>query len=143
MKTQDYFTATFLVKATPEATFVAINNVRTWWTEDLKGNSEKIGDEFEVQFGDVHYSKQRLIEVVQNEKVTWLVTDSRLNFIADKSEWTNTKVMFEISKEGSNTRLRFTHVGLAPQVECYDACSNAWSGYINDSLKKLIESSSS
>ena len=33
----------------------------------------------------------------------------------------------------------FTHVGLAPQVECYDTCSDAWTSLIQGSLKQLIE----
>ena len=132
------YTVSFLVDQTPEEAFDAINNVRGWWTENLKGSSQKLDDEFEVQFGDVHYSKQKLIEVVPNKKVVWLVTDSKLNFIQDKSEWTNTKISFEITREGNKTLVTFTHLGLIPGIECYDACSNAWGDYINVSLRKLI-----
>ena len=36
------------------------------------------------------------------------------------------------------TELRFTHVGLAPKIECYDACSDAWDFYIKTSLRNFI-----
>ena len=61
-----------------------------------------------------------------------------LNFIKDKSEWTGTKISFEISKQGDKTRIRFTHIGLDPSVECYGACLKAWDFYISHSLLNLI-----
>jgi hypothetical protein len=137
MSKQDFTTA-FSISQTPEEVFDAINNVTGWWTENMEGSSQKLNDEFEVRFGDVHCSKQKLIEMIPGQKVVWLVTESKLNFIKDKSEWTGTKIIFDISNQGQKTELRFTQQGLVPEIECYDACSNAWSDYIQHSLKALI-----
>ena len=98
MKTQDYHTS-ITVNATPQEAFNSVNSVTKWWTDELEGNSQKLNDEFTVQFGDVHVSKQKLIEVVPDKKVVWLVTDSKLNFIKDKKEWTGTRISFEIFEE--------------------------------------------
>lgn len=124
--------------ATPREAFDCINSVTKWWTENLEGNSENVSDEFTVQFGDVHYSKQKLVEVIPDKKVVWLVTDSKLNFVNDKQEWTNTCITFEISSNNGKTEVQFTHLGLAPNVECYDACSSAWSEYVGGSLFDLM-----
>ncbi|MBI1769589.1 MAG: SRPBCC domain-containing protein [Bacteroidetes bacterium] len=134
MKTQNY-TASITVNATAQEAFKNINRVSKWWTENFEGSSQKLNDEFTVRFGDVHVSTQKLAKVIPDKKVVWLITDSKLNFIKDKHEWTNTKITFEISDHNNKTQIRFTHEGLG---ECFDACSNAWSQYIQQSLLSLI-----
>jgi len=138
MENKDYTTA-FVVDQSPMEAFNAIKNVRGWWTEKLEGDTEKLDDEFSVHFWDVHYSKQKLTEVVPGKKVVWLVTDSKLTFLEDESEWTGAEIIFDITKEGDKTQVRFTQTGLVPEVECYNSCSNAWTGYVQNSLKSLIE----
>src|SRR5262245_38152789 len=86
----------------------------------------------------MHVSKMKLIEVIPEKKVVWLVLHNYFNFTEDKTEWKGTKVIFEVSKNGDKTEVRFTHQGLVPQYECYNACSNAWGSYINGSLRSLI-----
>ena len=88
--------------------------------------------------GDIHYSKQKLVEIIPNEKVVWLVTDSNLSSFKDKQEWNGTKIIFEIKEINGNTQLRFTHVGLVPQFQCYGDCSGAWGMLVEQSLNSLI-----
>jgi hypothetical protein len=137
MNHQD-FTTTFSVGQTPAEAFRAINNVRGWWSEEIEGRTDILGDEFTYRYKDVHYSKLKLIEVVPDQKVVWLVLDNYLDFTEDKSEWKSTKISFEVSQKGDKTEVRFTHFGLVPEYECYGVCSNAWGYYINGSLRSLI-----
>jgi hypothetical protein len=137
MQTQHY-TTTITVNATPHDVFNSINNVTKWWTENLEGSSQKAGDVFTVRFGDVHVSSQKLVEFIPDKKVVWLVTDSKLNFIKDKSEWTNTTISFELFDEGNKTQVHFTHTGLVPEIECYSSCTKGWSYYL-ESLFKLLK----
>ena len=133
----DYHTS-ITVDAPSQEVFKNINQVSKWWTENLEGHSQKLNDEFTVRFDDVHVSTQKLIEVIPSKKIVWLVTDSRLNFIKDKQEWTGTKICFDIIEKDNKTQINFTHAGLAPDVECYKDCALAWGEYIKGSLFKLL-----
>lgn len=137
MSNQNYTTA-FLVDQSPEEAFAAINNVRGWWSGEIDGSTDKPGAEFTYQSGDLHHSTQKITEWIPGQKVVWHVVDSQINFVKDKTEWTGTDIVFEITKKDNQTELRFTHVGLAPVLACYGDCSDAWSFYINDSLRSLI-----
>lgn len=147
MATTD-FTLTLMTEQTPQEVFQAINNVRDWWSgfysEEIKGGTEKLNDEFSFRVaGGAHYTKQKLVEVIPNKKVVWLVTDSEFSYIEKKDEWTGTKVIFEISKKGGKTQLVFTHEGLTPEVECYESCAPSWSQYLQNRLLPLINAGKS
>lgn len=132
------FTTTILVDETPKQAFDAITNVRGWWSQNIEGGTSKLNDEFTYKYQDVHHSKMKLIEVVTDKKVVWKVLDNYFKFTKDKSEWTGNTISFDISKKDGKTQIVFTHHGLVPAYECYDICHDAWTGYIQSSLRNLI-----
>ena len=137
------FTFTLETKNSPEQVFWAIRDVRSWWSglysEEFSGETENLHDEFSFRAGEgAHYSRQRLVEVIPNKKVVWLITEGELSFIEKTDEWVGTRVIFEISEKNGKTQLVFTHDGLTPEVECYDSCAPAWSMYLKDKLLPLI-----
>lgn len=132
------FTIGFSVDQSPEEVFAAINNVRGWWSEEIDGSTDKLGAEFKYHYQDLHFSTQKITELVPGKKVVWHVLDSRIDFVKDKGEWNGTDIVFEITRKNGKTQLRFTHVGLVPAFECYGDCSEGWGFFINDSLRGLI-----
>jgi hypothetical protein len=78
------------------------------------------------------------MEEAPHTRLVYKVIENQFNFVKDQSEWVNTKLVFEITKEGDKTKVQFTHEGLVPAYECYNVCNDAWSGYINKSLYNLI-----
>ena len=137
MNTKD-FTTTLLVEASPAAVFNSINNVRGWWSEEIEGGTDKFNDEFNYHFEDVHRCKMRVIELVPDKKVVWLVLDNYFKFTKDKNEWTGNHIVFEITPQDGKTQVRMTQVGLVPQYECFGICRDAWTNYIQNSLRNLI-----
>jgi hypothetical protein len=139
---KENFTYSFTSSKTPEVIFELLLNIEQWWSglyeETIKGKSHQINDEFSFKAGGgMHDTTQKLIELIPNKKIVWLVTNSKLAFLSDPSEWKNTKICFELSNEEDKTIVTFTHDGLAPQIECYNACSGGWTGYLDNLKKKL------
>lgn len=137
MTNQD-FTTTIIVDQTLLEAFNAVNNVRGWWSENIEGSTDKLNSEYLYHYKDIHRCKIKVIELVPGQKVVWLVLDNYFKFTKDKSEWKGTKMIFEIAKNSGRTEVRFTHHGLVPQYECYEVCQDAWTHYIQDSLRDLI-----
>ncbi len=139
MTTTPSYTSIFRVNQTPEAAFAAIINPRAWWTGAFEGDTAALDDVFTYRYQDIHYSRQEVTELVPGRRVAWQVLDADLSFLKDRTEWTGTTITFDIVHTGSQTEVTFTHVGLKPEVECYDICTDAWTSLIQGSLKQLIE----
>lgn len=138
MKESKSFTSTILVDQSPETAFNAVKNVRAWWSVEIEGHTDKLYETFFYHYKDVHLCKLKLIELIPNKKLVYQVLDNQFNFIKAKSEWVNTRLIFEISREDDQTSVHFTHEGLVPEYECYTVCNDAWTSYIQGSLHSLI-----
>jgi hypothetical protein len=137
MNKQD-FTVAIVVDATPREVFDAVNDVRGWWSEEIDGRTDQLGAEFKFHYKDLHRTTHKITELVPGKRVVWKTVESYIGFVEDKKEWDGTEVVFDITRQGDKTELRFTHVGLVPAVECYGKCSGAWGFYIQESLRDLI-----
>ena len=132
-------TARITVNATPLEAYDAINDVRSWWSGNIVGETDTVGSEWYYLVPDIHFSKQVVRELVPGERVVWDFTDGHLDFIADKKEWVGTSGRFDISEKDGRTEVTFTHEGLATGDQCFDVCYDAWTHYITVSLRQRIE----
>jgi activator of Hsp90 ATPase-like protein len=137
-RTERGYSTSYTVEQSPEEVFAAILDVCAWWTGQIEGRADELGAEFSYRHPPQHYSLQRVIELEPGRRVVWQVTDSHLSFISEPGEWTGSDIVFDIVPAADGTELRFTHVGLVPDVECFGACSTAWLHYVNGSLRNLI-----
>ena len=132
------FAASFTVARSADDVFKAITNPRAWWSQEIEGETDRLGAVFYHHYQDVHRCTLKITELVPGRKVVWHVLDNYLNFISDQAEWNGTDIVFEIARKGDETEVRFTHVGLLPSDECYGVCSDAWSRFVTRSLPDLI-----
>lgn len=133
------FTTTILVEQSPAEVFKAINNPCAWWSDSIDGNPDKLNGEWTYHFGDNHRSKMKTIEMISGKKVVWLVEENYFKNAKDQSEWVGNKITFEILQQGDKTQLVFTQIGLTPSCDCYKSCDWGWTGFIQKSLRSLIE----
>jgi hypothetical protein len=132
------FATSFTVCHSAEEVFKAITNVRGWWTGDIDGNADTLGGEFTYRYADLHRSTQKVTELVPDRRLVWRVTEAHLSFLEDPTEWTGTRITFDIVPQGEQTEVRFAHEGLRSDFECFDTCSSAWGFFVNGSLRRLV-----
>lgn len=146
MNEQD-FSTTLLVNQTPEEVFNAITNVHEWWgvprNTEVRGETNKLGSVFTYLYQKngvkKHFTKQKIMEFVPNTKVVWEVKECDIPSLEDSTEWIGTKISFELFDKEGQTELKFTHIGLVPELECYDSCALTWTKLMTENLKSLVE----
>jgi len=136
--TKSDFIANFDVEQTPQEVFAAIGNVPGWWSGAVEGVPDRVGAEFTYRVPGVHFCRMRVTDFVPGERMVWRVVESDIEYVGRKTEWNDTEIRFEMAAEGGMTELRFTHQGLVPALECFDACSNAWNALVTKNLQNLI-----
>src|SRR5579871_5809056 len=94
------FTSSIIVRVSPAEAAEKIGRVSEWWAKNTEGRSNTLGDTFTVRWGETFVTFQ-ITEANPNKRVVWHVTDCMLPWQNDKTEWTGTDVIFEISPEGT------------------------------------------
>jgi len=131
------YTATVTINATASQLFNALTKgIPLWWTEMFEGSAAEVGSSFTVRFGENVFKTIRVEELVSDAKVVWYVEDSLINIpeLNNQKEWIGTTIVWEIKDERDDAVLKLTHIGLNPEIECYQICSSGWQQFIG-SLK--------
>jgi hypothetical protein len=137
MSDQSYTTSIAVDRPAREV-FDAINDVRSWWNEDLTGETDRVGAEFVHEVPGIHRARMQVTQLERGRTVAWRVLENWMSFIDDQREWVGTEIRFDLTDTDAGTDVRFTHVGLVPDYECFDVCDVAWSFYIQESLRSHI-----
>ncbi len=134
METRNDFNCSISATINAGEAIKRISNIPDWWGVTFSGSSEKQNDTFVIKMGGDSFFNFTVAEIIPNKKIVWLVTDCNMPWYADKKEWTNTKLIFELTENLGITNLSFTHEGLTPDVACYKDCKPGWTHWITRSL---------
>jgi uncharacterized protein YndB with AHSA1/START domain len=131
----DDYRALLTVDASADPTFTAISTVegiRHWWTELTDGAAEP-GGTLRLEFSRPVKIMQ-VEDAVRPELIRWTVLAE-----SQKAEWVGTTLRFDLVPAGEGgTEVSFAHVGLRPEMECWDVCSAGWD-YVLRSLGSYVE----
>ncbi|MDR3577147.1 MAG: hypothetical protein P4L50_25075 [Anaerolineaceae bacterium] len=137
MNKQDYHSS-ILAQITPKEALDKISRVSEWWAIDFEGSSQKLNDIFTVRFGSGDMYKVKVSEFIPDKKIEWLVIDSYQGWVNNQTEWTDTKIIWEVSAQQEGTRIDMTHIGLVPTLECHDKCTLGWDYLLQKSIFRFI-----
>lgn len=128
-----------VAKITPKEALEKISRVSDWWATNFEGSSQNLNDIFTVRFANGDMYKMKISEFFPDKKITWDVIDSHQGWVKNETEWTGTKILWEVSEQQDGTQIDMTHVGLTPELECYDTCTTkGWDYLLHKSLSKLL-----
>ena len=60
-------------------------------------------------------------------------------WLKNKKEWSATVIDWNVQSVNDATQINFTHIGLVPQIECYNDCTKGWNFFVGESLLHLIK----
>lgn len=134
--TTKYSTAIEVTKS-PQDAFRHLIDLARWWPEEFRGENIALSSEFVLTTGNGHYSKNKVIEFQTNEKVVWLVTESRRE--TDNFDWTGTTMNFELTAKGGKTIITFTYDGIVLESEI-DRLAQICEYVMKEKLYNVVES---
>jgi uncharacterized protein YndB with AHSA1/START domain len=108
-----------------------VDGLAAWWTA-VEGD-EQVGGELRFIFGPSAVAVMRVDSVDASTGVHWTCLGCHVE------DWVGTQVHFDLtSLSDDQTELRFRHVGLTPQLECFSDCKSGWDHFIS-SLQTYVE----
>ena len=123
------------LSATPEAVFKALTTSKSiagWWAKSNSLWKENADEFLSVDFGQVK-KLMRVEKATPLSSLTWNVLECTLH------EWPGTRITFNVtSTSDGGSLLKLEHIGLIPQLECFESCSSGWE-YFMASLKQYVE----
>lgn len=135
---------TIIVKASPDEAYWALTEgMHEWWTTP-DAVMTKIGDRSKFAFppGNGYWTFEAT-KLEPGQKVEMVCVEAlHLHEGMPKeieTEWLDTKVTWDISRSGAQTKITVEHIGLVPTLHCYEICEAGWDMFFVDSLQAFLD----
>jgi uncharacterized protein YndB with AHSA1/START domain/limonene-1,2-epoxide hydrolase len=137
MSPGDGYEAEIAIEAPRRRVFEALTTLEGlagWWASSATGSGSP-GANFELGFAGLDETiTWRVDTVVAPSSAMW--TCLRHTGLPD---WDGTKIVFELREhDAALTVLKFRHIGLVPELECYEQCHAGWEHFL-PSLRAYAE----
>jgi uncharacterized protein YndB with AHSA1/START domain len=137
MKEQGY-QSSFTAKVSPKEATEKISHVPEWWGKNFEGKSQELNDVFTVKFSNGDTYQAKVVEIQPGSKIVWEFIDAYQGWVKDQKEWVGTKILWEVTPQKEGVEVKMVHVGLVPELECFNQCSQGWQYLMHESLSKLL-----
>lgn len=137
MKEQDY-QSSFTANVSPRETLEKISRVPEWWGKNFEGKSQELNDVFTVRFPSGDRYQAKVAEIQPDTKIIWEFIDAYQGWVKNPTEWVGTKIIWEVTPQKEGVEVKMTHVGLVPELECFDTCSHGWQYLMQESLFQFL-----
>ena len=114
--------------------------LKGWWTGTCEVRIG-VGAKSAFRFGET-YNVMLTEKLTPDQEVVWRCLEQfhKADGLRRADEWAATTLRFRLGGSSpSATVLHFEHVGLVPQLECYQICEHGWNHFLKESLKKYVE----
>ena len=140
-ETKDY-SRTIEVTATPEQAYRSVTEeFDKWWTNPGAGLAQQ-GDIATFRFPPTSWTFRPVRldpnALAEHECVG---ANHQHEGLPDtiRTEWLGTKMRFEIEETSVGSKIRFTHEGLRPTLDCFEICETGWDFFFLKSLKAYLD----
>lgn len=137
------FNRTIAVTADAESAYAALTTgFNHWWTNP-EGTIQKVGDQAKFCFPpSVSFWTFEAVKLVPGKYVELLCIEASHKHEGQpkeiETEWLGTRIIWRIDEADGGTTITMRHVGLTPDLLCFDICVTGWDHFYTDSLRAYL-----
>ncbi len=114
-----------------------------WWTKP-QGTFNNVGDRVKFAFPPgVSYWTFEAVELRPNDYIELKCVEALHKHEGMpeeiETEWLGSRILWQIREEPAGTIVKLDHIGLNPDLLCFDICLAGWDHFYTGSLKAYLD----